>query len=149
LFCKATIIDLSFLMRSDSLCYGSSTGDMDALGWDIALADIVHCSFFGIDQPSFLIQRGYLPILAEHINKPPHIQRPRALFFVSWFGHILAWRLRLCCAISSLSLNAFSARSFCASGSPFALSGSDGLRLFRCVVMDGQAGRLDAHFCTV
>ena len=34
---------------------------MDASSWDIVLTDIVHCSFFGIDQSSFLIQTWIPP----------------------------------------------------------------------------------------
>ena len=122
---------------------------MDASSWDIVLTDTVHCSFFGIDQSSFLIQTWILPN-PRRTNHQTSSYTAAASPSSSSLGSDTSWHGGFdCAALFLLSLNAFSARSFCASGSPFALSGSDGLPLFRCVVMDGQAGRLDAHFCTV
>jgi len=137
-------------MRSDSLCFGSSTGDTDALGWDIVLANIMHGSPFGIDL-SYLIQVDTFK--SSHDSSSNSIHKARGtLFFVSWFGHILAWGFySLCCAIFSVSDRGYCKMSlrFFFSAALRVVLGAIGTSCFWVLCHDGQAGRLDVRFCTV
>jgi hypothetical protein len=64
------------------------------------LTDAVHCSSFDLD-PSFMI-------LVDSPNPrrihPTSYNKACDLFFVSWLGHILAWRLILCATLFLLCL---------------------------------------------
>jgi len=120
--------------------------------WDgtLYLQTLCMASPFGIDL-SYLIQVDTFK--SSHDSSSNSINKARdTLFFVSWFGHILAWGLySLCYAIFSVSDRGYCKMSlrFFFSAALGVVLGATGTSCFWVLCHDGHAGRLDVRFCTV
>ena len=91
-------------MRTDSLCYGSSTRWYGC--FELGHCAYRHCALLLFRHWSIIILDTNVDTSQSPQNKSSNLlihNGREPLFFVSWFGHILAWRFRLCCAISSVS----------------------------------------------